>query len=109
MAANVTALSSDMVLWGEQWELVTNDNHALQLGEQYASSSTHEYQIRVDSSQPVQRQRSALFHELVHAVNRSLLTGENAISEQQTKILEAGLLQALRDNPEIRSFIFDTA
>ena len=59
--------------------------------------------IRLDAGDNPQRQHQTLWHEVLHAILHSAGIREGH-DEQQIEALSHGIVQVLRDNPELRVY-----
>ena len=92
---------------GFDWT-ITSPNLELQQRERYGETHYLGFEVHVDDTQPLQRQRETLLHELIHAGCAQFLIDDNDVSEAQVRVIGHTLFQVLRDNPEVREFIFGT-
>lgn len=92
---------------GFDWA-ITSPNLELQQRNRYGETHYLGFQVHIDDSQPLQRQQETLLHELIHAGCEQFLINDNDVSETQIRVIAHVLSQALKDNPEVRGFIFGT-
>lgn len=90
---------------GFDWTITSPDLELQQRG-RYGETHYLGFEIHVDSSQPLQRQRETLLHELIHAGCEQFLIGDDDVSETQIRVVAHTLYQVFADNPAVREFIF---
>ena len=71
----------------------------------YGRSNFAKLEIEVNDSDPLDRQRECLLHELVHISSDLFMSGGDCLEERQVKIVAGSLLQILRDNPGVAAFL----
>ena len=99
------AMPGRVRILGFDWT-ITNPNLELQQRERYGETHYLGFEVHVDDSQPLQRQQETLLHELIHAGCQQFLIDDNDVSEAQVRIIGHILFQVLKDNAEVRGFIF---
>lgn len=99
------ALPEHVRILGFDWA-ITSPNLELQQRNRYGETHYLGFEVHVDDSQPLQRQQETLLHELIHAGCEQFLIDDNDVSETQIRVIAHVLFQALRDNEEVRGFIF---
>lgn len=59
-------------------------------------------EILIDSASPEQKKKQSLWHEIVHGIVREWdIDLDNDTEEQKVERLSIGILQVLKDNPEV--------
>ncbi len=64
----------------------------------FGEHAPEEIELRVDSTQPLQRQVAATLHEAIHAMNQQ---SRNELEEAQVEVLALQFMGFMRDNPEL--------
>lgn len=97
---------------GAHWWMVKSggeDDIRLKDETTYGETDERSFSISIDSKRPRERQVESLLHEVFHAVECTWLTPKDRSIEAVVKANTAGLLQVLRDNPEVAKFILEVA
>lgn len=71
----------------------------------YGESDEKTFTIAIDYGRAHERQAETLLHEIYHAIQTTWLLPKDRSDEAVVKATTAGLLQVLRDNPEVVKFI----
>ncbi|MDP2661866.1 MAG: hypothetical protein Q8R28_14165 [Dehalococcoidia bacterium] len=89
--------------WAIEWleEPLEEDGVGL-----FGHTSQRTQTIRVDDTSGLSRRQEVLLHELLHAIDGTMLGGSIELSEAQINVLSEVLYVTLRDNPEVRRFIW---
>ena len=64
----------------------------------YGQHNPETLEMRVDSTQPLQRQVAATLHEAMHAMN---VQSHNDLGEAQITVLSLQVMGFMRDNPKL--------
>lgn len=78
--------------------------HPRDIGDDYGECRSHECLIKVSTEQAEIQQRDALLHEIVHAVDFEM---DTKLTERAVRLIATGLLNMLRDNPLITTWLTD--
>jgi len=97
-------LPESLRILGMTWTVVS-PNGRLDEDGLYGETVPSKNEIRISTQCPLQRQQESLIHEVIHAIDKSLMTNDTGLREEQVKILGVGLYQVIRDNPEFLEFI----
>lgn len=92
---------------GHWWSVKSGGDEDIRLKDEntYGETDERNFAISIDSRRPGERQAESLLHEVLHAVECTWLTPKDRSMESVVKANTAGLLQVLRDNPEVVTFI----
>lgn len=60
--------------------------------------------IRVERGNPSLYERETLLHEIIHAID---YCAGDTLTEGQVQMLGVGVLGVLRENPKLRTYLFD--
>lgn len=65
----------------------------------------NKYEIHVNTNMPLEAQRQALLHELLHLCSDSVLMGDEQLTEKQIRAVSHNLFEILYHNPEVGGYI----